>query len=177
MEFSLSSEHKMIQQTVRDFAHKEVAPVIKEYDRKQEPIPWVLGRMGELGLLGLPFPVRYGGQGMDYLALGVACEELEFVDTHLRVVMSVHVGLCAMTLFQWGTQEQKHEFMVPLARGEKIGCGAFTEPGMGSDLAAIRTSAKEVAGLEGSYVLNGEKMWISLASKADYAVGDHKDEP
>ena len=79
---------------------------------------------------------------MDYLALGLACEELEAVDTHLRVVMSVHVGLCAMTLFQWGTEEQKRAFLIPLAKGEKIGCGAFTEPGMGSDVAAMRTSAK-----------------------------------
>ena len=158
---------------VRDFAQKEVAPIIKEHDRKQEPIPWLLKRMGELGLLGLPFPVRYGGQGMDYLALGLACEELEAVDTHLRVVMSVHVGLCAMTVFQWGTEQQKREFLVPLARGEKIGCGAFTEAGMGSDVAAMRTSAREVKGSrndEGEYVLNGEKMWISLASKADYAL-------
>src|SRR5512143_1526280 len=161
MEFSLSSEHNMIRQTVHGFAQKEVAPVIKEFDRKQEPIPWVLSRMGALGLLGLPFPVRYGGQGMDYLALGLACEELEAVDTHLRVVMSVHVGLCAMTLFQWGTEEQKQKFLIPLAKGEKIGCGAFTEPGLGSDLAAVRTSARRAGP---NYVLNGEKMWISLAS-------------
>src|SRR5512141_1963999 len=146
MDFSLSSEHQLMQKTVRDFAQKEIAPIIKEYDRKQEPIPWVLDRMGELGLLGLPLPLRYGGQGMDYLALGLACEELEAVDTHLRVVMSVHVGLCAKTLFQWGTENQKQEFMVPLAKGEKVGCGAFTEPDMGSDLAAIRTRAKTAEG-------------------------------
>ena len=170
----------MIQKTVRDFAQKEVGPLIKEHDRKQEPIPWVLSRMGELGLLGLPFPIRYGGQGMDYLALGLACEELEAVDTHLRVVMSVHVGLCAMTIFQWGTEAQKQQFLVPLAKGEKIGCGAFTEPGMGSDLAAIRTAAKANNGAEGAeqdYILNGEKMWISLASKADYALVTVKTSP
>jgi glutaryl-CoA dehydrogenase (non-decarboxylating) len=177
MEFSLSSEHKMAQQSVHDFAQKEVAPVIKEYDRKQEPIPWVLTRMGELGLLGLPFPARYGGQGMDYLTLGLACEELEAADTHLRVVMSVHVGLCAMTLFQWGTEEQKRSFLVPLAKGEKVGCGAFTEPGIGSDLAAIRTSARTANGTGQDYVINGEKMWISLASKADYALVTVKTEP
>ncbi len=160
----------MMQQTVRDFARKEVAPVIKDFDRRQEPIPWVVERIGELGLLGLPLPSRYGGQGMDYLALGLACEELEAVDTHLRVVMSVHVGLCAMTIFQWGTEEQKRAYLVPLAKGEKIGCGAFTEPGMGSDLAAMRTSARS-SGTDGDgYVLNGEKMWISLASRADYAL-------
>src|SRR5512142_2190583 len=174
MDLSLSPEHQMIRKTVRDFAQKEVAPVIKEYDRKQEPIPWVLSRMGKLGILGLPFPLRYGGQGMDYLALGLACEELEAVDTHLRVVMSVHVGLCAMTIFQWGTEEQKRQFLLPLAKGEKIGCGAFTEPGMGSDVAAIRTSAK---GAGDSYILNGEKMWISLASKADYALVTVKTDP
>jgi glutaryl-CoA dehydrogenase (non-decarboxylating) len=167
MDFSLSPEHQMTQKMVRDFAQKEIAPVIKEYDRKQEPIPFALKRMGELGILGLPFPVRYGGAGMDYIAWGLACEELEAVDTSLRVVMSVHTGLCGMTIFQWGTEEQKQKFLVPLAKGEKIGCGVFTEPGMGSDVAAMRTSAKRHGD---SYILNGEKMWISLASKADLAL-------
>ncbi|MCL4530555.1 MAG: acyl-CoA dehydrogenase family protein [Chloroflexi bacterium] len=167
MDFALSPEHQMTQKMVRNFSQKEVAPVIKEHDRRQEPIPWVIERMGELGILGLPFPVRYGGGGMDYLSLGLACEELEAVDTHLRVVISVHTGLCAMTLFQWGSEAQKQKFLVPLAKGEKIGCGAFTEPGMGSDVAAMRTSAKR----DGDhYILNGEKMWISLASKADYVM-------
>ena len=167
MDFSLSNEHSMVQKMVRDFAQKEVAPVIKEYDRKQEPIPWALDRMGELGILGICFPVKYGGQGMDYLSLGLACEELEAVDSTLRVVMSVHVGLSGMTIFQWGTEAQKQKFLVPLAKGEKIGCGAFTEPGMGSDVASMRTQAKRQ---DGAYILNGEKMWISLASIADYAL-------
>ena len=77
MDFSLSPEHVMTQKMVRDFAQKEITPVIKEYDRRQEPIPFALKRMGELGILGLPFPVRYGGAGMDYIAWGLACEELE----------------------------------------------------------------------------------------------------
>lgn len=174
MDFSLSPEHQMTQKMVRDFAQKEIAPVIKEFDRKQEPIPFALKRMGELGILGLPFPVRYGGAGMDYIAWGLACEELEAVDTSLRVVMSVHTGLCGMTIFQWGTEEQKQKFLVPLATGEKIGCGVFTEPGMGSDVAAMRTSAKRDGD---SYTLNGEKMWISLASKADLALVTVKTNP
>jgi len=174
MDFSLTQEQQMTQKMVRDFAQKEIAPVIKEYDRKQEPIPFMLKRMGELGILGLPFPVRYGGAGMDYISWGLACEELEAVDTHLRVVMSVHTGLCSMTIFQWGTEEQKQKFLVPLAKGEKIGCGAFTEPGMGSDVAAMTTSAKR----DGDhYILNGEKMWISLASKADLALVTVKTDP
>ena len=167
MDFVLTDEHRMTQKMVGDFAQKEIGPVIKEHDHKQESIPWMLKRMGELGILGICFPIRYGGQGMDYITLGLACEELEAVDTHLRVVMSVHVGLCATTLFQWGTEEQKEKFLVPLAKGEKIGCGAFTEPGCGSDVSAIRTTAKR----DGDhYIFNGEKMWISLASKADYAM-------
>ncbi|MFH1183670.1 MAG: acyl-CoA dehydrogenase family protein [Chloroflexota bacterium] len=167
MNFSTSEEHELARKTVRDFARKEVSPVIKDFDRRQEPIAWVPGRMGELGILGLPFPVRYGGQGMDYISMGLACEELEAVDTHLRVAMSVHVGLCAMTVFQWGSERQKQEFLVPLAQGRKIGCGAFTEPGMGSDVAAMRTAARRDGD---GYVLNGEKMWISLASRADYVL-------
>jgi glutaryl-CoA dehydrogenase (non-decarboxylating) len=174
MDFSLSQEQQMTRKMVRDFAQKEIAPVIKEYDRKQEPIPFMLKRMGELGILGLPFPVRYGGQGMDFVSWGLACEELEAVDTHLRVVMSVHTGLCGMTLFQWGTEEQKQKFLVPLAKGDKIGCGAFTEPGMGSDVAAMTTSAKRDGDF---YILNGEKMWISLASKADLALVTVKTNP
>ena len=174
MDFSLSPEHQMAQKMVRDFAQKEIAPIIKEYDRKQEPIPFALQRMGELGILGICLPVKYGGQGMDYITLGLACEELEAVDTSLRVAMSVHTGLCSLTLLQWGTEEQKQKFLVPLAKGEKIGCGAFTEPGMGSDVAAMTTSAKH----DGDhYILNGEKMWISLATKADLAMVTVKTNP
>jgi glutaryl-CoA dehydrogenase (non-decarboxylating) len=93
MDFTLTEEHRMVQQMVHDFAQKEVAPVIKEYDRAQEMAPFVLKRMGELGILGICLPVRYGGQGMDYISLGLVCEELEAVDTTLRVIMSVHMGL------------------------------------------------------------------------------------
>lgn len=167
MDFSLTAEHEMAQKMVRDFAQKEVAPIIREWDRKQEMAPEILPRMAELGILGICLPVRYGGQGMDFISLGLACEELEAVDSTLRVTMSVHVGLSSLTLLQWGTEAQKEEFLIPFAKGEKIGCGAFSEPGMGSDVANIQTTAK----LDGSdYVLNGEKMWISLASKADYAL-------
>ncbi|MFZ5857339.1 MAG: acyl-CoA dehydrogenase family protein [Chloroflexota bacterium] len=174
MDFSLTPEHEMTRKMVRDFTQKEIAPVIKEYDRKQEPIPFALKRMGELGILGICIPVKYGGAGMDYISLGLVCEELEAMDTSLRVAMSVHTGLCSLTLLQWGTEEQKQKFLVPLAQGKKIGCGAFTEPGMGSDVAAMTTTAKR----DGDYyILNGEKMWISLASKADLALVTVKTNP
>jgi len=167
MDFRLTSEHEMVQKMVRDFADKEVAPIIKEADREQEMAPHILPRMGELGILGICIPEGYGGQGMDYVSLGLASEELEVIDTTLRVVISVHNGLASMTLFQWGTEDQKEKYLVPLARGEKIGCGAFSEPGAGSDVANILMTGKRDGD---EYILNGEKMWISLATKADFAV-------
>src|SRR5512140_2311160 len=160
MDFSLTQEHQMAQKMVRDFAQKEIGPVIKEHDRKQEPIPFALRRMGELGILGICFPVRYGGQGFDYISLGLACEELEAVDTSLRVVMSVHVGLNSLALLQWGTEDQKQRFLVPQAKGEKYAAFGLTEPGVGSDVANMVSTARR----DGTdYVINGEKMWISLA--------------
>src|SRR3970040_195440 len=141
MDFQLSNEHRMVQKMVREFAEKEVAPIIKEYDRKQEMAPFILPRMAELGILGICFPVGYAGQGMDYISLGLACEELEAVDSTLRVVMSVHVGLNSMALLQWGTEEQKLRFLEPQAKGEKIACFGLTEPGAGSDVAGIQASA------------------------------------
>jgi glutaryl-CoA dehydrogenase (non-decarboxylating) len=166
-DFSLSQEHRMVQKMVREFAQKEVAPIIKECDRQQQMAEFVLPRMGELGILGICLPVKYGGQGMDYITLGLACEELEVVDTSLRVVMSVHVGLNSMALFQWATEEQKQHFLTPQAQGKKIACFGLTEPGVGSDVAAMVSTARR----DGTdYVLNGEKMWISLATKAHHCL-------
>ncbi len=167
MEFSLSEEHRMVQQMVRDFVQKEVGPVIKEYDRKQEMIPFVLPRMAELGILGINIPARYGGQGLDYISLGLVCEELEAMDSTLRVIMSVHMGLNSMAILQWGTEAQKEKFLKPQAAGEKYGCFGLTEPGVGSDVANMDSTARQDGD---SYILNGEKMWISLATKAHNAL-------
>jgi glutaryl-CoA dehydrogenase (non-decarboxylating) len=167
MDFALTDEHRMVQQMVRDFAEKEVAPSIKDFDRAQEMAPFILPRMGKLGILGICLPVRYGGQGMDYISLGLACEELEVVDSTLRVVLSVHIGLNSLGLLQWGTEEQKQRFLVPQAKGEKIACFGLTAPGAGSDVAGMTSTAR----LEGNeYILNGEKMWISLATKAHHCL-------
>ena len=119
MDFGLNEEHVQEQRMVRDFVEKEVMPDIAEWDRKQEMNPAILPRMAELGILGINIPVRYGGQGFDYITLGLVCEELERADTTLRVVMSVHMGLNSMALLQWGTEEQKQRFLAPQARGEK----------------------------------------------------------
>src|SRR4030067_106442 len=105
MDFELTGEHRMVQQMVRDFAEKEVAPIIKEFDRAQEMAPFILPRMGKLGILGICLPVRYGGQGMDYISLGLACEELEVVDNTLRVGLLVHICLNSLALLQWANEE------------------------------------------------------------------------
>ena len=174
MNFTLSEEHRLAQQMVHDFAQREVAPIIKEWDRRQEMAGFILPRLGELGILGICLPVRYGGQGLDYLTLGLACEELEAVDTTLRVVMSVHIGLNSLGLFQWADEAQKQRFLVPQARGQKIACFGLTESGAGSDVASIRSTASR----DGSnYILNGEKMWISLATKADHCLWFARTDP
>ena len=165
MDFALTDEQRQAAEMVRRFAEKEVAPSIQEWDRRQEMNPIVLPRMAELGILGINIPVKYGGQGYDYVTLGLVCEELERVDTTLRVVMSVHMGLCSMALLQWGTEEQKERFLVPQARGDKYAGFGLTEPGYGSDVANLRATARRDGDV---YILNGEKMWISLATKAHH---------
>jgi len=163
MDLTLSEEQLAAADMVRRFVSEEVAPTIREWDEKQEMNPKILPRMAELGILGINIPVKYGGQGFDYMTLGLVCEELERCDTTLRVVMSVHMGLCSMSLLQWGTEEQKQRFLVPQAKGERYAGFGLTEPGVGSDVAAMRATARREGDV---YILNGEKMWISLATKA-----------
>jgi glutaryl-CoA dehydrogenase (non-decarboxylating) len=165
MDFSLSDEQRQVRDMVREFAQREVAPHISEWDAKNEYHPEVLYKMGELGILGIPIPERYGGGGFDYVSFALACEEAEAVDTFLRVVMSVHVGLNSLTLLQWGTEEQKERWLKPQAEGTKLATFGLTEPGAGTDAGNIQTRAVK----DGDYyVLNGEKVWISLANTADH---------
>jgi glutaryl-CoA dehydrogenase (non-decarboxylating) len=162
--FELTEDHRLLEQTVREWAARDVAPRIRELDRAHRFDPAILPQMASLGLLGISVPVEYGGAGMDYIALGVASEELEYVDTSLRVIMSVHAGLNCLTLLSWGTEDQKQRYLVPQAQGHKIATYALTEPSAGSDARGIQT----VAVRKGDrYVLTGEKMWISLADVAD----------
>jgi len=162
IEFELTEDHKAIRQTVREFAQAEVAPYIKEWDERQHFERRVLDKMAELNILGVCIPEEYGGAGFDYIALGLVCEELEAVDTFLRVIMSVHTGLNSMSLYAWGTEEQKRRYLVPQAKGERIATYGLTEPGAGSDVVGARSTARR----EGDeWVLSGEKMWISLAGE------------
>ncbi|MGH2537874.1 MAG: acyl-CoA dehydrogenase family protein [Candidatus Promineifilaceae bacterium] len=174
LDLSLTEEQLSVAAMVKEFVEREVAPTIKEYDRRQEMHPAVLPRLAELGILGVCIPARYGGQGFDYLTLGLVCEELERCDSSLRVVMSVHAGLNSLGLLQWGSEEQKQRLLAPQARGEKVAAFCLTEPGAGSDVANIRSAARR----DGQdYILNGEKMWISLATKADHFLWFAKSAP
>src|SRR4051812_2795552 len=164
IDLELTDDHEALVQTVREFAQKEVAPYIKEWDEKQESHREIFSKMADLNLLGVCIPEQYGGVGFDYISLGLVCEELEAVDTSLRVAMSVHTGLNSLSLYAWGTEEQKQKYLAPQARGEKLATYGLTEPGAGSDVVGARSTARRDGD---EYVLNGEKMWISLADYAD----------
>jgi glutaryl-CoA dehydrogenase (non-decarboxylating) len=164
MDLDLTEEHRLLEHTVRDWAARDLAPRIHDLDRAHRFDRAILPQMADLGLLGVSVPTEYGGAGMDYLSLGLVSEELEYVDTSLRVIMSVHAGLNCLTLLTWGTEDQKQQYLVPQAQGRKIASYGLTEPAAGSDVRGIQT----VAAKHGDcYVLNGEKMWISLADVAD----------
>jgi len=164
MDFALTEEHQMVRKMAREFAEREILPYIQENDRAHRFDPTLLPKMGEKGFLGICIPTRYGGAGMDYISLALVCEELERADTSARVIMSVHVGLNSLALLQWGTEEQKQKYLVPQAQGKKIAGYGLTEPGAGTDAAAIRATARKEGDV---YILNGEKTWISLADVAD----------
>jgi glutaryl-CoA dehydrogenase (non-decarboxylating) len=164
LNFDLSEEQRLLEQSVREWAGREVAPRIRELDRSHRFDRALLPQMAELGLLGISVPTEYGGAGMDYICLGLASEELEFVDTSLRVILSVHVGLNSLTLLSWGTEDQKQRYLVPQAQGRKIATYGLTEPSAGSDARGIQTVAIRRSD---RYELTGEKTWISLADVAD----------
>jgi len=168
LDFSLSDEHRLLEQSIREWGARDVAPYIRDNDRKHHfDRERILGGMARLGLLGISVPQEYGGAGMDYIALGIASEELEYLDTSLRVIMSVHAGLNCLTLLAWGTEAQKQKYLVPQAQGTKIAGYGLTEPAAGSDARGIQTTAIKKGD---RYVLNGEKMWISLADVADHVL-------
>src|SRR6476646_235040 len=164
LDFDLSEEQRLLEQSVREWGAREVAPRIKDLDREHRFDRNIFPQMGALGLLGVSVPVEYGGAGMDYVSLGLISEELEYVDTSLRVIMSVHAGLNCLSLLTWGNEDQKKRYLVPQARGQKIATYGLTEPAAGSDVRGIQTVAVKKGD---RYFLTGEKMWISLADVAD----------
>src|SRR5438477_9834625 len=166
MDFELTSEQQLIQDTVRGFVEERVLPNAIENDINHHLDLGVIEGMAELGLLGIVIPEEYGGAGLDFVAEALACEEIERGEAAFRTLISVHVGLNSLPLLRYASEEQKQRYLVPQARGEKLACFGLTEPAAGSDGASMRTAARR----EGDgYVRNGQKNWVSDATLADQA--------
>ena len=167
MDFALSKEHEMMRTLFRDFAQNEVKPLAQEVDETEEFPRETAKKMGKLGFLGIPVPKEYGGQGCDILAYAMCVEELSKVCGTTGVIVSAHTSLCVDPILTYGTEEQKQKYVVPLAKGEKLGAFGLTEPGAGTDAQGQQTKAV----LDGDeYVLNGSKIFITNGKEADVYV-------
>src|SRR3954465_11574549 len=174
MDFELTDEQKLIQETVRGFVNDRVLPNAIENDIAHRLDMSGIEGMVELGLLGIVIPEEYGGAGLDFVAEALSCEEIERGEAAFRTLVSVHVGLNSLSLLRYASEEQKQRWLVPQAKGEKLACFGLTEPGAGSDVAAMRSSARREGDV---YVLNGQKNWISYATVADHALVFAKTDP
>ena len=167
MDFTLSKEHEMARTLFREFAEKEVKPLAQEVDETEEFPRATVEKMAKLGFLGIPVPKEYGGQGCDPLTYAMCVEELSKVCGTTGVIVSAHTSLCCDPIMTYGTEEQKQKFLVPLAKGEKLGAFGLTEPGAGTDAQGQQTKAY----LDGDeWVLNGSKIFITNGKEADVYV-------
>jgi glutaryl-CoA dehydrogenase (non-decarboxylating) len=174
VDFRLTDEQRLLQETVRAFVDERVLPVAVENDIAHKLDLELIEGIAELGILGVVIPEEYGGAGLDFVSEALACEEIERGEAAFRTLISVHVGLNSLTLLKYGSEELKQLYLVPQAKGEKLGCFGLTEPGAGSDVAAMRTSARREGDV---FVLNGQKNWISYATVADHALVFAKTDP
>ena len=164
MLFQTTQAHEELRAKVRAFAEEEIKPIAFMLDQQNEFPDEAIRKLGEMGLMGIPFPAEYGGAGLDALSYAIAVEELARVDGGAGVILSAHVSLGSWPIFAYGTEEQKRKYLVPLAKGEKIGAFGLTEPNAGSDAGGTETTAV----LKGDhYVLNGGKIFSTNAPKAD----------
>jgi short/branched chain acyl-CoA dehydrogenase len=160
MDFDLSPDHELIRRTVRDFAEGEVAPVAEELDRTKSFPYEIVRALGELGLMGIPFPEEYGGAGADSLAYALAVEELTRVDSSVAITLCAHTSLGTQPIYLFGTEEQKREWLPELTSGRRLGAFGLTEPEAGSDAGNTRTRARLQ---EGEWVIDGAKQFITNA--------------
>ncbi|MCD8156761.1 MAG: acyl-CoA dehydrogenase family protein [Clostridiales bacterium] len=164
MLFQTTQDHEELRSRIRKFAEEEVKPLAFMLDQNNEFPAEAVKKLGELGLMGIPYPVEYGGAGLDVLSYAIAVEELARVDGGTGVILSAHVSLGSYPIFAYGTEEQKKKYLVPLAKGEKIGAFGLTEPNAGSDAGGTETTAVDKGD---HYLLNGGKIFITNAPKAD----------
>jgi glutaryl-CoA dehydrogenase (non-decarboxylating) len=174
MDFDLTDEQRLTQETVRAFVDERVLPVAVQNDLEHRLDRDLIDGMAELGLLGIVIPEEYGGSGLDFVAEALACEEIERGEAAFRTLISVHVGLNSLALLRYGSEEQKRRYLVPQAKGERLACFGLTEPGAGSDVASMQTTARREGDV---YVLDGQKNWISYATVADHQLVFAKTDP
>src|ERR687885_1923119 len=160
MDFDLSPDHDLIRRTVLDFAEAEVAPVAEELDRTKQFPYAIVRQLGDLGLMGIPFPEEYGGGGGDSLAYALAVEELARVDSSVAITMCAHTSLGTQPIYLFGTEEQKQRLLPDLCAGRKLGAFGLTEPEAGSDAGNTKTRATLE---DGEWVINGAKQFITNA--------------
>ena len=164
MDFKLDEMHSELLQMYREFAEKEVKPLAAEIDRNERFPDETVAKMAEMNLLGIPFPEEYGGAGMDNLSYVQCVEELSKVCASTSVIVSAHTSLCAAPIYLFGTEEQKKKYLIPLARGEKLGAFGLTEPSAGTDSADQKTVAVDMCS---HWLLNGSKCFITNAGPAE----------
>jgi butyryl-CoA dehydrogenase len=167
LDFTLTDEQRLISESAREFADKEIIPGVRESDRAERFNRELASKMGEVGYLGAPVAEEYGGRGLDYIGYALIVEQIGRADSAARTVVSVQTSLVCGSIEQWGNEDQKREWLPRLCSGESLGCFGLTEPDTGSDAANLRTRAKQKGD---GWVLNGNKMWISLANFADVAL-------
>jgi len=167
VDFSLTEEQRAIQETAREFARREVDPLVDEIDEHQKFPREVMAKAGELGFLGVLFPEEYGGAGLGYVEYVIVITELSRVDPSVGISVAAHNSLCTNHIFKYGSPEQRQRWVTPLASGEKIGAWSLTEPGAGSDAAGTRTRAERA---DGGWILNGAKTFTTHGSVGDICV-------
>ncbi|WLR61691.1 acyl-CoA dehydrogenase [Guptibacillus hwajinpoensis] len=174
MELVFTEEQKMMQKMVRDFAEKEIAPIVEEMEETDRFPREVIKRMGDLGLMGIPIPEAYGGAEMDYTSYIIAIHELSKVSATVGVILSVHTSVGTLPILAFGTEEQKKRYIPKLATGEYLGAFALTEPSSGSDASSMKTRAVR----DGDhYILNGSKIFITNGGEADTYVAFARTNP
>lgn len=169
----LTSEHKIIRESIRDYVKAKLSPIIEDYAQRADFPKHIVKELGEIGAFGPSLPAEYGCGGLDEIAYGIIMQELERCDSGVRSTASVQGSLVMYPIYKYGSEEQKRKYLPKLAKGELFGCFGLTEPNHGSNPAGMETNFKDMGD---HYLLNGAKMWISNSPLADIAVVWAKDE-